>query len=248
MNRLQSRISRFRQRAALTGLAIVLLGAGATPLLGGQDVAAKRVRGPVVAAPSYQTVTKSFSGAGETISVSGLEQGQILDVNVTLNGFSHVNADDVDLLIAHGSTNLIVMSDAGGNNGVTNLTLQFDDSAPAGLPDEIMLSSGTFRPTNHLLQGADTFAAPAPAPSTNTTLAAFNGLDPNGVWQLFISDDTPPATAVSITSWEVQITARVPVAQQTIPRDNLKRVKDHKHHAHHGKGKGKGNGKGHGRK
>src|SRR4051794_14684424 len=148
MTRIQTRISQFRQGVILTGLAIALLGASAAPLLGSQDVAAANV----------QTITRSFSSTSETITVSGLEQGKILDVNITLAGFSTKYADDIDILIEHGSTNLILMSDAGGDNAASNLTLKFDDSAPAELPDETALSSGTFLPANYLFKGGDTFA------------------------------------------------------------------------------------------
>ncbi len=42
--------------------------------------------------------------------------GRILDVNMRLKNYSHTYPDDVDLLLVHGTRNLIVMSDSGVNN------------------------------------------------------------------------------------------------------------------------------------
>src|SRR4051812_13364771 len=109
-------ISRLPRRMALIGLAIAVLGAGAVPLLGGQDAEAV----------TFQTITKTFTNNGpiaiassgianpypSPIVVSGLEQGQVLDVNVKLNGFSHGFAADVDVLLVHNNVDLVVMSDA----------------------------------------------------------------------------------------------------------------------------------------
>ena len=162
-----------------------------------------------------------------SLAVSGFANGSITDVNLTVNGFTHTFADDVDILLAKGSSNLVVMSDAGGNNAASNLTLIFDDAAAAPLPDATALVSGAFLPTNHLLSGGDTFPAPAPAVSANVLLSAFNGIDPNGEWQLFVTDDLAGGTG-SISSWSLEITADVDVQVQEqvdVPKDKKKRKK-----------------------
>ncbi len=192
-----------------------------------------------------QPLTQSFSNAAgiainddtkaspypSALNASGLANGVITDVNLTLNGFTHEVSDDADVLVTKGSTNLVVLSDAGGNQPAAALSLTFDDAAAAQLPDATALISSTFLPTNHVSQGADTFPAPAPTASTNTLLAAFNGIDPNGEWQLFISDDAG-AFAGSIASWSLLITAEVDVQVQ----EQIKAKKDKK--------KGKGGKKG----
>ncbi len=69
------------------------------------------------------------------IVVSGLS-GSIVDVNVTLHGFTHTYPDDVDiLLVSPSGQNLLVLSDVGGSTAVTGLNLALDDAAADPLPD-----------------------------------------------------------------------------------------------------------------
>jgi hypothetical protein len=124
-----------------------------------------------------------------TITISGMGTS-LSDVNVRLFGFGHTWPDDTDmLLVGPQGQNLIIMSDAGGGNpGVTNINLILDDSAAQDLPYGSAFSSGTYRPKNY--EGTESFYSPAPAASAATTLATFNGTNPNGVWSLYSMDDT----------------------------------------------------------
>ncbi|HEX2275021.1 MAG TPA: hypothetical protein VHG90_14205 [Acidimicrobiales bacterium] len=160
-----------------------------------------------------------FTPYPSNITVSGLA-GTITDVNVTLNGFTHVRPEDIDvLLVAPDGTNHVLMSDIGGDNlfpgePVSGVNLTFDDQAAAPAPADSQLSSGTFRPTDDdndvdefVTGNADTFTSPAPAPSANQTLGAFNGRQPNGTWSLFVVDDQPgpPEPASFSGGWCVDI-------------------------------------------
>jgi hypothetical protein len=57
---------------------------------------------------------------------------------------------------------MIIMSDAGGVNAVSNVTITLDDAAATAIPDSAALSTGSFRPGNYLTV-QDAFTAPAPA-------------------------------------------------------------------------------------
>ena len=72
------------------------------------------------------------------------------------------------------------------------------------------LTSGTFRPTNHAdNNGADAFDATyAPLPSGATALSTFDGINPNGEWLLFVSDDTGGFGGLITEGWELRITAK----------------------------------------
>jgi subtilisin-like proprotein convertase family protein len=136
------------------------------------------------------------------IAVSGV-QGTITDVNVTLNGFNHTFANEVDvLLVGPGGQSVILMGDAGWADDASGLTFIFDDEATASLPEPVsgVLASGSFRPSNHPEESvigcaeewgslADTFPAPAPAAPYGSTLAAFDGTNANGTWSLYVVDD-----------------------------------------------------------
>ncbi|MCA1684012.1 MAG: hypothetical protein LC708_02650, partial [Actinobacteria bacterium] len=151
--------------------------------------------GPATPYPSNIFVT----GAGTVTS----------KITVTLNNVSHTFAGDVEaLLVGPGGQNLVVLSDA-GTAGVSNVTVTFDDAAAGTLP-----VAGTWaapnstisaRPTNHNELSPDTFPPPAPAPSAATTLATFNGANPNGTWSLYVRDDGAPDTGSIAGGWCITI-------------------------------------------
>jgi subtilisin-like proprotein convertase family protein len=144
------------------------------------------------------------------ITVSGFKKGKIKDVNVQLNGFGHTFSDDAEvLLVSPKGQNAIIMSDVGGNNTVSNLTIRLDDESPGQLPDTTAPVSGTFQPVNYALSGADTFPAPAPLASGGSALSVFDGKNPNGQWKLFVTDDIGGGTGQITGGWSVQIKAKV---------------------------------------
>ena len=141
-----------------------------------------------------------------SITVSGMT-GLVTSVQVVFGGLTHSVLNDVDaLVVAPTGENLVVLSDAGDPSfsSANNATLTFDDAAAGAVPSG-SVPTGTYLPTN---EGAvDAFAAPAPAPSTATTLAgAFSGIDPNGTWQLFIGDDATGDLGVMAGGWSLIIT------------------------------------------
>ena len=139
-----------------------------------------------------------------TLNVSGMT-GTVTAVTVTLSNFNHTFPDDVDiLLVGPGGQNAIIMSDAGGGVGATNVTLTLDDAAASNLPDNSALTSGTFKPTN--FEGVEGFPAPAPAPSGGSALSVFNGTIPNGVWSLYVADDTGDDGGSISGGWCLDIT------------------------------------------
>jgi hypothetical protein len=123
-----------------------------------------------------------------SIFLSGLGN-TIMDVNVQLLGMNHEWPSDIDiLLVGPQGQNLILMSDAGSAFDLVDVDLTLDDDAALSLPQYSAITSGTYRPANYA--PADSFPAPAPSPSTATSLAVFNGTDPNGTWSLYIVDDS----------------------------------------------------------
>ena len=140
-------------------------------------------------------------------------------VTVTLNGFSHSYPDDVDvLLVGPGGQKVVLMSDAGGGNGINNGTLTFDDAAAATLPDSSAIASGTYKPTDFVT--GDTFPSPAPAGPYGTALSVFNGLNPNGTWSLYVLDDEANDAGNIAGGWSLSFvypTPTVPTIALTSP-------------------------------
>ncbi len=137
-----------------------------------------------------------------TEQVDGLS-GAIADVNITLEGLSHPRPDDIDLvLVAPDGDSVELISDAGGAQDASGVTLTLNDEVPTALPDDGPLTSGTFRPGD-FGAGGDSYPAPAPAGALSS-LSAFDGGDPNGTWRLFAVDDTNVSSG-SINDWSLEI-------------------------------------------
>lgn len=144
-----------------------------------------------------------------TITVSG-RTGVVTKVTVTLTNFSHSYPDDVDImLVAPNGASAIIISDVGGSDAASGVNLTLDDAAATSLPNAEPLTSGTYQPTNFAL--SDPFVSPAPSTSANTALSTFNGIDPNGDWNLFIIDDTD-GDAGSIGNFSLTIQSAPPTA------------------------------------
>jgi uncharacterized repeat protein (TIGR01451 family) len=150
-----------------------------------------------------------------TTNISGLT-GYVGKVTVTLNGLSHSFPSDVSVLLVNPAGHAtLLMSHAGSGYSLTNQTIAFDDAAPTVLPGTSPIVSGTYRPGAY----SPNVVFPAPAPSVRgSTLANLNGVDPNGVWALYVLDDSA-GDAGSLAGWSLNITtinALYPVADLAI--------------------------------
>ena len=137
--------------------------------------------------------------------------GTIADIDVRLDGLTHVFPDDFDVVL-RGPTgqSVLLMADAGGNIDISGVNVLLDDAAVQPLPDNVRINSGTYRPTSY-----EGFTPPAPPQAGDPsgpfapTLAAFNGTNPNGSWQLFVVDDENDPKGVdagSLSGWGLRIT------------------------------------------
>ena len=148
------------------------------------------------------------------ITVSGFTT-PVTKVTVTLKQMTHTFPADVDvLLVSPTGQHFILMSDVVGDFDFTSRTYTFDDYAAALLPSNgTPPASGTFRPTNY--GAAEVFPAPAsagpylnPAPAGSATLAAaFNGLDPNGTWFLYVNDDAVGDSGTIAGGWDLTLSS-----------------------------------------
>lgn len=129
------------------------------------------------------------------IPVAGVA-GNITGMRVQINGLTHTFPDDLDfLLVGPGGQTLVMQSDVGGGGDVAGLSYMLADNGSGLLPDAGPLVAGTFQPSN--VGAGDAFAAPAPAgphgnpaPAGAATFGSvFNGINPNGAWNVFIVDD-----------------------------------------------------------
>ncbi len=161
----------------------------------------------------HQSAPVNFPGLDEapeaanpfpsTITVAGVS-GLISGIRVRFHGFQHDFPDAVDIMLeSPNGINLVLMSDVGAAVDVNNIDITIDDAAAQFLPDNSMLTTGSFKPTN--IGNEDIWPAQAPTPSANTTLAAFNGFGPNGTWKLYASGDVEGISGSISGGWSLTL-------------------------------------------
>jgi len=146
---------------------------------------------------------------------------KVAKATVTLHGLTHTFPSDISMLLAGPQgQSAILMAQTGGQNrySVTNLTLTLDDDATTSLPIYTSLVSGTFQPIDgYLILGYPhfpyDFPPPAPAGNSNSPalLGVFKNTDPNGVWNLFIVDDSSGDTGSIAGGWSLSVAVGVPL-------------------------------------
>lgn len=128
--------------------------------------------------------------------------GPVTNVTASIIGFSHSSITDVDiLLVAPDNTRVQLMSFV-GTGAVSNVNYTFTDGNPS-MPFIGAPPSGTYAPTPfHFVA----YPAPAPGLPYGTTMSAFNGIDPNGTWSLYVVDRFSGDAGSIRSGWELTIT------------------------------------------
>ena len=150
----------------------------------------------------------SSSPYPSTIAVSGLTGQQITNLQVIFHSLSHDAPDNIDaMVVAPDGTHIFLMSDTGGDNSqpISSVELTFSDTGTPLTTGQI--TTGTYQPTN-IDQGDGDDTPGGPAGAAVTTLAAFQGLDPNGTWELRINDDAAFDTGTLAGGWTLRIDSR----------------------------------------
>jgi len=191
---------------------LVALIVGVLAVVGGALAATFSNTNPITIADSATPPTPASSYPSQIV-VSG--EQTVTDLNVTLTGLTHNFGDDVDiLLVGPQGHSVVLMSDAIGDVA-NNLTLTFDDEAPAMLPDEDPAVSGSYKPTNYgrsSLDACPTEPDPdlwptAPASPYGSTLSVFDNTNPNGTWKLYIVDDCAGDAGALSGGWSLTFAA-----------------------------------------
>jgi subtilisin-like proprotein convertase family protein len=179
--------------------------------------------GTDITIPDSGSTTGRATPYPSPITVSGVPNAstvtgeRVSKVTVAINGLTHDFTQDLQILLVgpQGQT-VMLMNDAGAQTspfGVSGVNLTFDQAATGQLPQTTTITSGSYRPSN--FGPNDTMPAPAsgsvPAGPYGSSLDVFGTstrtssfADPNGTWNLFVSDDTAGGTGV-IDSWSITV-------------------------------------------
>lgn len=142
------------------------------------------------------------------ITLSG-QAGVILDVAVNIVGFSHSYADDVGIVLIAPSGAAFLLQSGATNGFISNVSYTLVDSASTRLPDINPFTSGSYKPAGYYTGKSFVapgpllaYSHPGPAGGFSATLAStFAGLNPNGVWSLYVADFSPGDTGSIQGGW-----------------------------------------------
>ncbi|HEY0461382.1 MAG TPA: VCBS repeat-containing protein [Pyrinomonadaceae bacterium] len=114
-------------------------------------------------------------------------------VRVAINGFSHSVPSQAGMVLC-GPTGacFLLQSLAGGTTTISNVTYTLSDAGAAPLP-QAAFTAGTYRPTAYALRSFpnpgpnESYQNPGPVSGGTATLtSAFQGTNPNGIWNLYV--------------------------------------------------------------
>ena len=192
------------KRLVVVALALGALGA-ASAAVAFTNSAAITINDPTCA-PAPCAGAAIASPYPSAITVSG-GPASITSVTVELFGFTHNRPDDVDAaLVGPNSGKVTLMSDAGTGCNVcaSGINLIFRDSAPSSLPENDLVSGGTWKPTDYVETGSnntsflcttgsdpDTWPSggPGTGPFSTSLNSTFQSANANGTWNLYVVDD-----------------------------------------------------------
>jgi len=138
-----------------------------------------------------------------TNGVTGLI-GSIERIAVTLFDITtEISSNATVLLVGPSGTTAVLMAGAGGTNALASSTVVFEDSAANTLPQNSQMISGIYRPT--VYGSIQTLPSPAPGQPYGTNLAVFKGANPNGTWQLFVSDHGSMTPGTIFGGWQLSV-------------------------------------------
>lgn len=156
-----------------------------------------------------------------TITVAGLS-GLITNVTASLCGFTHTYPHDVGVLLVGPNNQKIVLMANSCGWAVANLTLTFDDNAATGLteyPDD-PIASGSYKPSNCGPEDTD-FPPGAPLGPYAGRLSVCNGSSPNGLWALYVQDDSYEDSGSILNGWVLSFSLVTPPAAPVITSQPL---------------------------
>ena len=157
------------------------------------------------------------------LSVRGLV-GVASSVKVLLVGFTHPHPEDVDVLLVgpDNVTAVMLMAHAGFGAGANDLRLTFDDLAVTSIPQNGVLASQSYKPADY--SGGLTLPSPAPPRPYAITLSAFDGLNPNGDWKVYVLDDTFPDGGSINPGWSFRLSLSPPPSLSISQNGSLLRI------------------------
>jgi len=147
-----------------------------------------------------------YPGTVEVAGVPGTVTGVTLTaIELNANG-------DLDMaLVGPNGAQVMLMSDACRTTSAQREIWTFADDAPIFVPQLSCTFGQTInvRPTNYEPE-SDNFGPKGPAGPFTNSLSAFDGISPNGAWQLFMIDDSPGVVGFEMSAFALHLEVEPP--------------------------------------
>ncbi|MDE0802471.1 MAG: Ig-like domain-containing protein [Acidimicrobiales bacterium] len=157
---------------------------------GGANTGAVTINDSGPASPSPSTITLS--------DISGV----VTDVAVTLDSVSHTWPDDLEIVLeAPSGETVMLLNDCGGGADIDAIDLRFASGGETP-PDGSSLIETTYAPFSCAFSGS--IVIPTPAGPYGADFSVFDGIDPNGAWDLYIYDDVGADTG-DLAGWSIEV-------------------------------------------
>lgn len=144
------------------------------------------------------------------IAVSGVGN-MVTKVTATLTNLAHTYPSDIDILLTSpAGQESYLMAKAGGSRSITNVTVTFDDAATTLLPKGL-ITNGAYKPTCYAVATPPFPPTTTPVGPYLTNMTTFTGNNPNGIWSLYVLDDTALNSGIISNGWYLTLTTSSPV-------------------------------------
>jgi len=141
--------------------------------------------------------------------------GELIYLYAELNGLTHTNPDDLDILLEPPTgPGIVLLSDAGGIGDILRISPRFgyDIRIPGTLaPDADLLTSGGYAMTDY--EPGETFPSPATSDSSGTGEDLLD-VTSSGIWKLYIVDDTPTHSGELQNGWDIHLATKMNWAER----------------------------------
>lgn len=124
--------------------------------------------------------------------------GTITGVRPVLTGFTHGSTSDVTIILVGPHGQACTLMSAAGGAAATNGTILFDRTGSTLPTSGGLVDSTIYAPHNYSPSGPPPLGTLPPA-----DLTVFNGVDPNGTWQLYVTDSVGNSIGGSILAWSL---------------------------------------------
>lgn len=146
-----------------------------------------------------------------SLNVSGVN-GVVGRVTVTVTNLSHAFFRDVNmLLVGPNGQKSLLLAEAPWTAAINGVTLTFDDASAT-----VASRLGNFLPTNGVYRSSVyapvPFLSPAPAAPYGSSLTNFYGINPNGIWSLYVYDNSAQDAGLINNGWSISFDTVNPVA------------------------------------